>query len=107
MSFILDKLRNKLKQELKNIETIWTRHSVIIDHILNHQHTFDWNNIKIMDLEPNYNKRLISEMLHIKEQKNSINSQKDIELLDEPYFYLLDILSKVNRYYTNYGKNLK
>jgi len=60
-----------------------------------------------MDLESHYNKILILEMLHIKEQKNSINSQKDTELLDKSYFCLLDILSKVNRYYTNYGKNLK
>jgi len=59
-----------------------------------------------MDLESHYNKILISEMLHIKE-KNNINSQKDTKLLDESYFCLLDILSKVNRYYTNYGKNLK
>jgi len=47
-----------------------------------------------MDSESNYNKRLISEMLHIKEQKNSINLQKDTELLDKSYFYLLDILSR-------------
>jgi len=37
--------------------------------MLNHIHSFDWNNIKI--LESNYNKKLISEMLYIKEQFNS------------------------------------
>jgi len=47
-----------------------------------------------MDSESNYNKRLVSEMLHIKEQRNGINLQKDIELLDEFYFYILDILSR-------------
>ena len=35
-------------------------------------HDFDWNNIQILDKEPCYNKRLISEMLNIKKQKNLI-----------------------------------
>jgi len=61
---------------------------------VNHKHTFDWNNVRIMDSESNYNKRLVSEMLHIKEQRNGINLQKDTELLDESHFYLFDILSR-------------
>jgi len=32
-----------------------------------------------------YYKRLTSVMLHIKEQRNSINSHTDTELLDEAY----------------------
>jgi len=40
-----------------------------------------------------YNKKLVPEMLHIKEQKNGINSQKDTELLDEAYYCLLDAIS--------------
>jgi len=32
-------------------------------------------------------------MLHIKEQFNSINSQKDTEFLDDAYFSLLDNFS--------------
>jgi len=51
--------------------------------MLNQDHTFDWKNIKILDTESNYNKRLISEMLHIKEQVNGIYSQKDTDFLDE------------------------
>jgi len=61
---------------------------------VNHKHTFDWNNVRIMDSESNYNKRLVSKMLHIKEQRNGINLQKDTELLDESHFYLFDILSR-------------
>jgi len=40
-----------------------------------------------MDSESNYNKRLVSEMLHIKEQRNGINLQKDTELLDESFLF--------------------
>jgi len=70
-----------------------TKHSVITEHILKLNHKFDWENVKILDTELNYNKRLISEMLHIKEQTNGINSQKDTEFLDESYYCLLNNLS--------------
>jgi len=42
---------------------------VITEHILNLNHVFDWDNYGILDLEPNYKKKLISKMIHIKEQK--------------------------------------
>jgi len=34
-------------------------------------------------------------MLYIKEQTNGINAQKDTELLDNAYFDILDMLSKI------------
>jgi len=62
--------------------------------MLQFSHTFDWDNIKILDSESNFYKRSISEMIHIKEQKNVINSQTDIELLDNSsYFNIFDQLS--------------
>jgi len=60
-----------------------------------YSHSFDWDNIQILDTESNYYKKSISEMLHIKEQVNAINAQIDIELLDESYFDVLDSLSKI------------
>jgi len=42
----------------------------------------------IIDIENNYNKRIISEMLHIKKQNKGINFQKDTDL-DDSYCYLL------------------
>ena len=39
----------------------------------------------ILDVEPSYNKRLISEMIHIKKQRQGINKQNDTESLPEPY----------------------
>jgi len=52
-------------------------------------HTFNWQNVKIMDFETNYFKRLISEMIHIKTQDIGLNSVEDIECLDSSYFNLL------------------
>jgi len=63
--------------------------------MLNYSHSFNWNNVKILDTEANYYKRLVSEMLHSKEQSNGLNAQKDTDLLDNSYFEVLDMLSKL------------
>jgi len=56
-------------------------YSVITDRRLKSRHEFDWDNVKILDEEMNYNKRLISEMIFIKKQKHSLNAQMDTALL--------------------------
>jgi len=43
---------------------------IFAQHIYKFNHEFDWDNTQILDFETNYNKRLISEMIHIKEQKS-------------------------------------
>ena len=43
--------------------------SVIPNHRVNFNHNFKWNDVRILDSESSYNKRLISEMIHIKRQK--------------------------------------
>jgi len=43
------------------------------------QYKFGWNNVKILDEESFYRKRLISEMLNIKKQINNFKLQTDIE----------------------------
>jgi len=58
---------------------------VITDHRLKSKHEFDWDNVKILDNETNYNKRLISEMIYIKKQKHGLNAQTDTALLDPIY----------------------
>jgi len=47
-------------------------------------------NIKILDFELKYHKRLI----YIKENKNKLNLNKDTKLLDPSYFNILDKLAK-------------
>jgi len=85
-------LRTRVKEHRNNIKLDASKHSVISEHMLSCNHTFDWNKVKILDTEPNYSKRLIL-VSHIKEQFSSINSQKDIEFLDNAYFCLLDNLA--------------
>jgi len=76
-------IKTRVKEHYNNIKSDKSKHSVISEHILNFNHMFDWDDAKILDTESNYNKRLVSEMLHIKEQKNGINSQRDTEFLDD------------------------
>ena len=46
-------------------------------NILNYNYSIDWEDTKIQDIETNYNKRKISEILHIKEQTKGSNSQRN------------------------------
>ena len=62
-------LRTRVNEHRNNIKLNSDRHSVISEHITKEMHTFNWENTRILDYERNYHKRLISEMLHIKEQK--------------------------------------
>jgi len=82
-------LRTRMNEHIKNIKLNESKHSVVTKHMLDSGHSFDWTNVKIMDHETNYCKRLISEMIHIKTQVNSLNSMDDIECLDSSYFNLL------------------
>jgi len=45
------------KQKGKNENKRTQKHSVISDHIFEHGHSMDWENIKILDFEPKYHKR--------------------------------------------------
>jgi len=85
-------LKTRLKEHKNNIKLDQSKHSVISEHIIKYNHSFDWENTKIMDHESRYFKRIISEMIHIKEQKVSLNLNSDTELLDESY---LDILNEI------------
>jgi len=76
-------LKMRIKEHFNNIKLDESRHSVITQHILKYNHSFNWKDIKILDSKPNYKERLISEMLHIKEQANGINLKKDTEFLDD------------------------
>jgi len=58
--------------------------------------TLDWEKVSILDFEKNYHKRNISEMIHIKEQKNSLNLMKDTELLVNSYFNISMIYGNIN-----------
>jgi len=59
------KVKTRINEHMKNIKVDESKHSVITKHILESNHTFDWQNVKIMDFETNYYKRLISDMIYV------------------------------------------
>ena len=60
---------------------------VTTDHRLSLSHDFTWENVKILDCERYLGKRLVSEMLHIQMQNNSLNLQSDTEFLHHAYIF--------------------
>ncbi|KYN30131.1 hypothetical protein ALC57_00414, partial [Trachymyrmex cornetzi] len=81
----------------------WSQHPIsqkkgtilsLIDKVffVSHPHDFDWENVKILDSERNYNKRIMSEMLYINCQTNGLNMQTDTEALNHGYIEILNKL---------------
>jgi len=87
-------LKTRVNEHRYNLTSLSANPSVITEHILQHSHSFDWESVRILDTETNFYKRSVSEMLHIKEQSNGLNAQKDTELLDNAYSDILDVLSE-------------
>lgn len=61
----------------------------INEHINETNHSFDFSNVKILDVEPNYGKRRQSEMIYISLQNQGINRQNDTKFLHKPTINLL------------------
>ena len=59
--------------------------SANFNHVSNNNHSINFDNVKILDNESNLSKRLLSEMLHITAQKNSMNVQTDTINLKSEY----------------------
>lgn len=87
-------LNTRLKEHKSDIKRS-TSPSVISKYLMDCEHSFDWNNAKILDEEQVYNKRLISEMLHIKRQKFGLNRQSDTENLPDVYLPVLNLLPQL------------
>ena len=78
-------LKTRIKEHQKNNNP----EAVVSQHKKEFCHDFDWENTKILDFEPNYKKRTLSEMIHIKCNKNNINKKEDVKSLNSSYFPLL------------------
>jgi len=77
------KLNTRVSEHKNDINKRTGKHSVITEHRLEKNHEFDWDNPEILDREKYYCRRLISEMINIKLQKNTLNIQSDTELITD------------------------
>jgi len=74
VSQIKQTLNTRVSEHRNHTRRNSIQNSVITDHRSKFRHKFDWDNVKILDEEMNYNKRLISEMIFIKKQKHGLNA---------------------------------
>jgi len=86
-------LKTRIREHKSDINKKSGALSVISQHRLQDGHEFDWDNVIILDTEPIYYKRLVSEMVHIKLQVNGLNKQSDTELLADAYLPILNALA--------------
>jgi len=80
------KLKTRLNENVKN--------DTLLFWIISLNTTIQWKNFRISDFEPKYHKKLILKMICTQEQKNGFNLNRDMELLDESYFNILNKLAK-------------
>ena len=59
-------LKTRLHEHISDINISSKSPSVISNHHIEENHNFKWNKVDILDVEPSYNKRLISKIVHIK-----------------------------------------
>jgi len=83
------RLATRLREHQLNINKSSDLLSVVSNHRLL-GHDFKWEDTAILDEEPSYKKRLVSEMLHICQQKNSLNIQNDTVFLDDSYLPIIN-----------------
>jgi len=79
------KLITRLKKHKNNINNNINVFSVVTEHRLDTRYNIDWDKTLIIDTKKFFNKRLISERLHIKRQTNSLNKKTDTELFPDIY----------------------
>ena len=86
-------VRTRISEHRNHIRrNVSTCQSVITNHRLDYGHEFDWDNVKVLDHERFYYRRLISEILYIKQQSKGLNLQSDTDFLHHAYSSILDSL---------------
>jgi len=69
-------LKKRISEHRNHIRKNTSQLSVITNHKLEFDNDFNWKEPEILDRESSLDKRLISEMLFIKRQKNNLNLQR-------------------------------
>ncbi|KYQ53643.1 hypothetical protein ALC60_02916 [Trachymyrmex zeteki] len=85
-------LKTRIAEHRNHIKYNTSTRSVITEHRLQYDHDFQWDNVRVLDEEPCYRKRLTSEMLNIKKQTVSLNLQTDTEGLHKAYIPIINKL---------------
>lgn len=87
-------LGTRIKEHHNSIKRNTSQVSVISEHRLLY-HEFNWEDVEILDKESYLGKRLISEMIHIKRQKNDLNLYSDTEKLNDTFIPIIERFTKI------------
>ena len=68
-----------------NDSQIGNKYPVVTKHFIDTRHEFNFKDFELLDIEPFFHKRSVSEMFHIKLQPNAINEIKDTQKLFPSY----------------------
>ncbi|KYN39294.1 hypothetical protein ALC56_06318 [Trachymyrmex septentrionalis] len=79
------KLKTRIAEHRNHIRYNTSSRFVITEHRRQLDHEFKWDEVVILDEEPGYRRRLVSEMLHIRKQKNGLNLQTNTDGLHKAY----------------------
>lgn len=97
--------KQNLKKRMNNHKNDCRKHNLLTNHnktaltthCYNENHTFNFDNPDILDVECNFKKRQLSEMLQIQSDDRSINFKTDISNLSNIY---KGLIYKHNKYKT-------
>ncbi|KAJ8684157.1 hypothetical protein QAD02_019949 [Eretmocerus hayati] len=79
-------LKKRVKEHRNNLTSSSQEPNVLSLHKIEHEgHDFDWNNPNILDTEPHYTKRTISEMFRIQLNNHGLNVREDTKKLNSLY----------------------
>lgn len=81
-------LKSRLTLHKSDIRTMNPRCALAV-HSMKKDHKIDFENTEVLCTEGKYNKRLIQEMINIRNQENPINKKTDVQRLSNVYTFLL------------------
>ncbi|KYN35113.1 hypothetical protein ALC56_10583, partial [Trachymyrmex septentrionalis] len=83
------KLKTRIAEHHNHIRYNTSGRSVVTEHRRRLDHEFKWDEVVILE-EPCYRRRLVSEMLNIRKQKNGLNLQTDTDGLHKAYILIIN-----------------
>ncbi|KAJ8678260.1 hypothetical protein QAD02_014047 [Eretmocerus hayati] len=92
-------LKKRVKEHRNNLTSSSQEPNVLSLHKIEHEgHDFDWNNPNILDTEPHYTKRTISEMFRIQLNNHGLNVRGDTKKLNSLYKNFFIDFEKLKKY---------
>lgn len=82
-------LENRIKAHQYSVKGENADKTALTKHAKEEKHQFNFDNVTILDKETNEKRRLIKEMIHIKQEKKAINDRQDIQNLSNLYNTIL------------------